>query len=51
MKPPEGYPRISPYLNYEDMGAMMEWVARAFGMTERHSMRGADGQVNLAEIV
>lgn len=48
--PPSGYPRISPYLNYEDTGAMLGWLARAFGMVERHSVRGADGKVQHAEM-
>ena len=48
--PPPGYPRISPYLNYEDTGAMMEWLARAFGLVERHSQRGSDGVVMHAEM-
>ena len=48
--PPPGYPRISPYLNYEDTGAMMDWLARAFGLVERHSQRGPDGQVMHAEM-
>lgn len=48
--PPPGYPRISPYLNYEDTGAMMDWLARAFGLVERHSQRGPDGQVIHAEM-
>ena len=48
--PPPGYPRISPYLNYEDTGAMLEWLARAFGLVERHTVRGADGKVQHAEM-
>lgn len=40
--PPDGYPRISPYLNYEDTGAMLDWLARAFGLVERHRMSGAE---------
>jgi len=48
--PPAGYPRISPYLNYEDTGAMMEWLARAFGLVERHRQRGPDGRVQHAEM-
>ncbi len=48
--PPDGYPRISPYLNYEDIGAMMAWLAQAFGLVERHSMRSADGKVMHAEM-
>ena len=30
--PPATYPRISPYLNYEDTGAMIDWLTRAFGL-------------------
>lgn len=48
--PPAGYPRICPYLNYEDTGAMIDWLARAFGLVERHSIRGAEGQVMHAEM-
>ena len=48
--PPPGYPRISPYLNYEDTGAMMEWLTRAFGLVERHSQRGPDGKLRHAEM-
>lgn len=48
--PPAGYPRISPYLNYEDVGAMMDWLARAFGLTERHSQKNQDGTVRHAEM-
>ena len=48
--PPPGYPRISPYLNYEDTEAMTGWLARAFGLVERHSMRGPNGKVTHAEM-
>jgi uncharacterized glyoxalase superfamily protein PhnB len=50
MNPPEGYPRISPYLNYEDTGAMIEWLTTAFDMRERHALRGSDGRVVHAEM-
>ncbi len=48
--PPLGYPRLSPYLNYEDTGAMLGWLARAFGLVERESQRGPDGKVVHAEM-
>ena len=48
--PPSGFSRITPYLNYEDTGVMMEWLAGAFGLTERHALRGPDGKVNHAEM-
>lgn len=47
---PAGHPRISPYLNYQDTGAMMDWLAPAFGLVERHRQR-ADGEVTDAEMV
>ena len=48
--PPAGYPRISPYLNYEDTGAMIDWLAGAFGLVERHRLAGPDGAVVHAEM-
>jgi uncharacterized glyoxalase superfamily protein PhnB len=48
--PPPGYPRISPYLNYEDTGAMLDWLARTFGLVERHRQRDQAGQVTHAEM-
>jgi uncharacterized glyoxalase superfamily protein PhnB len=49
--PPEGYPRISPYLIYEDGGSALDWLTRAFGFDER--MRMADpesGRIMHSEI-
>ncbi len=48
--PPAGYPRISPYLNYEDAGAMLEWLTRAFGLVERQRLCDAEGKVRHAEM-
>jgi uncharacterized glyoxalase superfamily protein PhnB len=42
--PPEGYPRISPYLYYEDAGAAIEWLTQAFGFTERLRVPAPGGQ-------
>lgn len=50
VNPPPGYPRISPYLDYEDTGAMVAWLGRAFGLVERHVQRDADGRVRHAEL-
>ena len=33
--PPKGMQRITPYLLYEDLGAAIEWVTAAFGLSER----------------
>ncbi len=48
--PPKGYPRLSPYLNYKDTGAMIEWLAKAFGFQERERMSSPDGMVFHAEM-
>ncbi len=48
--PPEGYPRISPYLYYEDGAAAIEWLTRAFGFRERMRMPGEDGRIMHAEL-
>jgi PhnB protein len=48
--PPKGYPRLMPYLLYEDSDAAIEFLARAFGFTERYRMTGDDGRVNHAEL-
>lgn len=44
------YPRVTPYLLYEDVPAALDWLARAFGFEER--LRHADdgGRVNHAEM-
>jgi len=49
--PPQGYPRISPYLDYEDVGAMRAWLSRAFGLVERHRQKTPNGKVLHAEMV
>jgi uncharacterized glyoxalase superfamily protein PhnB len=48
--PPSGYPRISPYLYYEDGAAAIEWLSRAFGFRERMRMPGEDGRIMHAEL-
>ena len=48
--PPEGYPRISPYLLYENAGAAVDWLTRAFGFRERMRMPDDTGRVSHAEL-
>lgn len=48
--PPEGFPRITPYLLYEDVGAAVDWLVGTCGFTERMRMNGPDGKVNHAEV-
>jgi PhnB protein len=48
--PPEGMPRITPYLFYEDVDAAVDWLVGTFGFTEQVRMKGPDGRANHAEI-
>ena len=48
--PPPGMPRVTPYLFYEDAGAALDWLARAFGFEERVRMPGPDGTVMHGEM-
>ena len=48
--PPEGFPRITPYLLYEDLDATLDWLIGAFGFTEQVRMKGPDGKANHAEV-
>jgi len=48
--PPEGYPRICPYLFYEDADGAIDFLVRAFGFTERMRMLDGDGRVTHAEL-
>lgn len=43
-------PRITPYLWYDDVGAALDWLAKAFGLHERHRDAGPDGTVMHAEM-
>jgi PhnB protein len=48
--PPEGYPRISPYLYYEEPAKALDWLKQAFGFTEKLRVPGDDGDVSHAEL-
>jgi PhnB protein len=41
---------VSPYLLYSNVDAMLEWLTRAFGLTERMRMTGPDGKTVHAEM-
>jgi uncharacterized glyoxalase superfamily protein PhnB len=41
---------ITPYLLYEDAGAALEWLAKAFGFREQERIENADGTVGHAEM-
>lgn len=44
-------PQVVPYLLYEDAGAAMDWLIRAFGFTERARDRQSDGTVRHGELL
>ena len=48
--PPDGFPRITPYLLYEDVDAAVEWLVGVAGFSERLRMKGPDGRANHAEV-
>ena len=48
---PEGYPTVTPYLTVSDAAALLDFLKRAFNATERHLMRGPDGQVWHADVM
>ena len=48
--PPENFPRITPYLLYEDVAGAVDWLTKAFGFRERMRMPGPDGAVTHAEM-
>jgi len=47
---PQNTPRLSPYLYYEDVAGMLDWLHRAFGLRERLRIAGPDGAISHAEM-
>jgi uncharacterized glyoxalase superfamily protein PhnB len=48
--PPEGFPRITPYLLYEDCAAALDFLSKAFGFNEQLRIPGTDGNITHAEM-
>jgi uncharacterized glyoxalase superfamily protein PhnB len=48
---PGDYPTVTPYLYYEDAGAAMDWLVKAFGFEERMRMENDEGRVKHGELV
>src|SRR5262245_40879548 len=48
--PPENMPRITPYLYYEEVSSMIDWLVKKFGFRERMRMPGPEGKVMHAEL-
>lgn len=52
MKPtPEGWPRISTGIWYEDPGAAIDWLCEAFGFEVKMRIEGDDGSIVHSELV
>jgi uncharacterized glyoxalase superfamily protein PhnB/DNA-binding XRE family transcriptional regulator len=49
-KLPQGWPRITPTLVYEDSKAAVAWLERAFGFEAREKVAGPDGQIIHSEL-
>jgi PhnB protein len=47
---PEGYHSIQPYLMFDGAAKAIEFYKKAFGATERLSMKQPDGRIGHAEI-
>src|SRR5215216_7301998 len=47
---PEGYPRVSPYLCYDDATAAIEFYKKAFGAEELMRLKDASGKIGHAEL-
>lgn len=48
--PPRGWPRIASALYYDDAGAAIDWLCRAFGFTCRMRVQGEGGTVAHSEL-
>jgi uncharacterized glyoxalase superfamily protein PhnB len=52
MKPlPDGWPRISASVNYDDARAAIDWLCRVFGFELRLLVESGDGKVAHSELV
>ena len=49
--PPEGWPRISSALFYDDAAKAIDWLGRAFGFEMRLKVDGDDGGIVHSELV
>jgi uncharacterized glyoxalase superfamily protein PhnB len=49
-KPPEGWPRISSALFYDNASAAIDWLARTFGFEVRLKIEGEGGRIEHSEL-
>lgn len=50
-KPPEGMPRISSALFYDDAAAAIPWICNAFGFEVRLKIEGEGGRIEHSQLV
>ena len=48
--PPNGMPRLSPNVFYDDLAGALEWLEKAFGFQKRSEIPGPDGKLVHAEM-
>jgi uncharacterized glyoxalase superfamily protein PhnB len=49
-KPPEGWPRISSSIFYDDAAAAIDWLCRVFGFEVRLKVEGEAGRIVHSEL-
>jgi uncharacterized glyoxalase superfamily protein PhnB len=49
-KTPEGWPRITAAVFYEEAGAAIDWLCRAFGFEVRLKVEGEGGRIEHSEL-
>jgi uncharacterized glyoxalase superfamily protein PhnB len=49
--PPQGWPRISSALFYDDAASAIDWLCRAFDFEVRLKVEGAGGRIEHSELV
>ena len=48
--PPTSFPRVTPYLLYEDVPAALAWLSEAFGFEERERWVDENGTLSHGEL-
>lgn len=48
--PPEGMPRVTPYLFYANVAAALSWLEKTFGFERGGEITGPDGAIMHAEM-
>jgi uncharacterized glyoxalase superfamily protein PhnB len=51
MNTPQGWPRISSAIFYDDAAAAIDWLCRAFGFEVRLKVEGDNGRIEHSELV